>query len=292
MKQIIWVAIFSLSLLILTFDAQSDVKPIKDNIVNTHYFKDIAIHSVENYIPPEKKIIVQSVTFESNTLQDKLEPSEIAKIPDKIKDRFLAKIPKLGQTLWTITGDQLPVTEHDCMKALALLCSEYDLYYKSLNPNPRRPVCSANCILYGPEFLAFDEKLGVIYIGAQIGDGGSGGWTMLTFAVNLQTKKIKPLALEPGTVKASLSPSGTYLTLYGGSYLAVINTRNGEEFSILEHPLTRGNRFVGITDLKWLDNETIQYQKGEYTDKFAGEAANVVTEKILDIRSRKTRNVS
>jgi hypothetical protein len=280
MKKITWFMIFSLSLFIFT-DAQSDVKQIKDNIVNTQYVKDIAIHIVNNYkagTPVENKIIVQSVTFKSNPFQDKIE------------NRVFAKIPELGQTLWTITGNQLPVTENNCLDADAPLCNEYKPH-KSGRP---RPVCYALCILMGPEFLAFDENLGRIYIGAGTGASGTGGGPWFIFVADIHTKKIKLFKLVHGPLSSYdvyLSPSGTYLALNDNGAIVMLNTRTGEEFAIVENVLTKGEKFVFLSQVKWLDDGTLKYLKGEYRDKFQHEP-DVSIEKILDIRSRKTRNAS
>jgi hypothetical protein len=268
----------SIVIYIFTTIAYADTHPRKDNIISTHYFKDIAIHKVENFAknfkagaPNERKVIVQALTYNINP-----------------------KTPILGKILWTITGNQLPDTSQECLDAEEESCSEYESY-KAKHHLAHWPICFKNCTLYGPEFLAFDEKSGKIYLSAPLGLGSNTEWSLMIYSANIHTKEIKKMVTEIGPVDVYLSPSGNYL-VFAGHYLGVVDTNTNEIWKVTEPLITRQSPskfvYVSFSHIKWLNNDTLQYQKIEYTDKFFEEPPTYVVTKILNVKSRTTKIVN
>lgn len=91
------------------------------------------------------------------------------------------------------------------------------------------------------------------------------------------------------------SPSGNYLALAGG-YLAIINTNTNAVLKVKEPLITKETKlkfvYIGFKNIKWLNNDTLEYQKIEYTDKFFNEPPTYIVTKILDMRSKTTKMVN
>lgn len=271
--------LYGLSLFIVAINSNAE-----EYVTNSYYFQNIVIHEVQHTVKPvTHKIIVQSISDKKKTLQNNAQEKDKFFRPEQMREKY--KLPPPEQILWTITGDQLSLIREHYLEYEVEPCHESRYPYAK---------CYKSYIFYGPEFLAYDEKSKIIYLSAPL-DGGNAGWPIIIYAANIKTKEVKPLVLEGGPVKATLSPSGAFLAFHW-NYLAIVNTRTGEEFELKEPKITKAGKFqmvhVYYDDIKWLDDHTLQFTKTEKLGKFSTDPDDYVVTKILDIKSRTTKIVN
>jgi len=256
----------------VTIFTRAAAQSITEKIVSTHLYKMIAIHSVDDFKTGEnklfaKKIIIQAVIFKPN-------PSK-----NRMIRNMHPMIPVYGHMDWIITGNDLPVSESDCREIDSLLCSEY------LSNNPNQSACYKPCIILGPEFLAFDEKAGKLYLTAETAAGGNAGWPLLSFVADIQKKEIKPLKLVNGPTTAYLSPSGTYIALLDSTnYVTILNTNTNEEFTI--QLANRNKNFIHLSNFHWVDDDNFKYDESQYHDRFQKSLFSIHQD-MLNIKTRR-----
>jgi hypothetical protein len=246
--------------------------PFTNDDKSIYYFNHIAINNMALNYGRDHQIIVQAMTLKNNPFENQA--------------KILPKIPELGKVLWTITGNQLPISESDCFEFEAQHCNEYEKGAKNF-----WGVCSSLCLLGGVRFVAFHEETGIIYLGSQIGTGWSKSWPAIIYSANIKTKEIKKLILDSGPFDATLSPSGDYLIL-AGDHILIVNTNTGENFSPSRksHIKSKDFVYVGYRNIRWLNNDTFQYETIEYTDKFS-DKTDLIYEYTFDIRTRITKEL-
>jgi hypothetical protein len=245
-----------------------------DRVLNTYYYRNLAISNANTYDQHEskanysKKILIQKIAIKPYGLTNK-----------KVKQAPLPT-PEPGSVIWEITPDQLPVSSRTCIDAGIDTC-EYAHQSHTTG-------CYNSCVLYGPEFLAHDEKRGKIYFLAGTANVGTGGGPFLGFVGDIKTKKIKYLNVFYGFVTGELSPSGTYLLLIGSNYITIYNTLTGDTSTIQETTDWNQNqqRLHHMRAIHWLSDTQFSYQDGIRHSKFQ-RSFDAMNENIYDIPRKK-----
>ena len=240
-----------------------------DRIVHIYYFHDIAILDVVTDSTPgqigrvAKKIIIRKLIQPDNAAMKKSLLTTLA--PPK---------PKLGEVIWTITPDTLPVTSDTCIKAGIDDC-DYD-------PNNHSAFsgCYHSCVLFGPEYLTYDEKSKKLYFLADTTEVGQATGPFLGFVADIDKQDIKYLKVFNGFSKGEVSPTGKYLLLKGNSFITVYNTESGDESQVVSQQLHY------MYKVHWLNDTQFSYQDGARHSKFQT-SFDGVEENIYDIPSRK-----
>lgn len=240
---------------------------IVDTIVNTIFYKNVAISEVESR--RRQELIASKVAIHTIALKPNLERDPLSRP---------TMVPTLGKLLWTITPQQLSVAEHQCHKETIDLCSDEEYCYKP-------------CLTYGPIPLTFDEKTNKLYLAVSTtAQGATGIGPHFTFVADINKKEIKPLTPETVTTPydSSLSPSGNYLALIGTNTVTVINTKTGEIAKLGSRNNWRAGEeelhYMG--DIKWLSDTQFSYQDGTRHNKFQ-ESFDDMKEGIYDIPRKK-----
>ncbi len=246
---------------------------IKEELKNNFLSNEFAINTIESYkkggVLFRRVIAIQPVEFKPNT---SLESTQRIAFP---------KLPDFKKPIWVITPEQLPVTEDMCLEKESVTCDEgkNDLYSGG---------CYQPCLTYGPQFLAYDEKNGKIYLTVEATGYGTGGGTNFTFLADVNTKEIKHLDTEGGPITGVISPSGKYLLTISLARIKIYNTQTKEKFYITEHnlfgpPITKIHYF---THIKWLNDNQFTYEDNVIHDKFQDDEDGI-TEYTYDISAQK-----
>jgi len=192
---------------------------------------------------------------------------------------------KINDLLYEVRNN-LPIEKDDCIKADATFCGEY--IHKHFND-----LCHSQCLMSKPEFLALDENRSIIYFSTVIGLGGSGGYQLMIFTLDINTKQVKKLALDFGPTEASLSPDGNYLALCGYD-CSIIDTKTGKNVYIKDkasHQISsKEHVYTYMSDLKWIGENKFKFTESRHKDKFKD--ADIEIEKEFDLPSKKTRELS
>jgi hypothetical protein len=184
-----------------------------NNVINTTFFKQVAVSTISanaNQTNQGKyQILISKVDDTSNNSN---------------KD-FLSSLSsrrELGKPIWIITGDQLPINEHVCMKLNLIICDDDSIY------------CYKSCLTQGlyPKILAFDNNTNKVYFMVGTHDIGSGGGPAFLFVGDVNKQKVTLLHLEGYGESGSLSPSGKYLVIDGGSVIKLYDTQNNTRYEI------------------------------------------------------------
>lgn len=249
-----------LVLLIFNRDAWAD--PI--------FFKNIAINQVEQQIGKQTEIdlVIRPYTM-------KHDPSKLDAI------ELIPSIPEYGEPIWTITPQQLPMTEDICIMAGADLCKDHDGDYMD-------GLCIHSCISGGAEVLAFDQRSGNLYLSAGSTAIGTGGGPYFLFAANINKKEIKFIKTEYGPFNGHLSADGKLLVMDGWNSIAIYNLATGKELVISEendwnYP---HQRLHYLGDIHWLSDTQFSYQDGIRHSKFQP-SFDEMKENVYDIPSQK-----
>jgi hypothetical protein len=206
-----------------------------------------------------------------------------SKTTDEIKQQpYFPAQDKNLEIIWEITPDQLPVNADTCVKADIDTC-EYD-------PNDKSGLggCYKSCIQYGPEFLAFDEKNGKLYLLADTIDIGTGGGSYLGFEADIATKSIKYLKVFGGPAYGKLSPSGRFLLVVSGGLIDIYDTQTQASFNYFkQNNWEKGHeQLYSIGSIKWLSDAQFSFQQGARHSKFQS-SCDEMTEYVYDIAQRK-----
>lgn len=234
-----------------------------DDIINTKFFKNIAISNVQHQNGKfiENNLIIRSYNMKYN--------------PD-IKSQ-----PEYGTPIWTITPQQLPVTEDTCLLEDAPLCAEdKDNYW--------RGECVHSCIYGGANVLAYDKNTNLLYLSADSTALGTGGGPFFLFVADINKKEIKFLKTEYGPFEGDLSPNGKLLVMYGWNSISIYNTLTGKELVISEendwdYP---HQRLHYLGHIHWLSDTQFSYQDGVRHSKFQP-SFDEMKENVYDIPSQK-----
>jgi|GEM_PF-3856087 len=263
-----------ISLVINTAYASDNDNENKDRVLASHYFGDIAIIDVDtnNYdSEPSKfaqKIIIRKIVPSTN------ENSNLAL-------KILQRQPTLGEVIWTITPQDLPVSDDACSDADSSTCED--------TPSI---TCYSRCVHFGPEFLAYDSKRRKLYFLADTMEVGQHAGSFLGFVADIDKKEITYLKVFSGFAEGDLSPSGKYLILNGQNFITIYNTENGTEANIVVDYST-GNypneKIYYLGEIKWLSDTQFSYTKGTRHDKFQ-DSFDEKSEYIYDIPSQKIIN--
>lgn len=249
------VLVYILAISILGFPKETRSQEATNRVQSTHEFSKVTIKQLES------------------VSSDKLNRILARKIQILTKD----KEPGL---LWQITSDGLPVKDKDCFEADTILCKDYsDPYLRSL--------CHGNCVIVGPEFLAFDELNQKIYFYAPLGTGGTGGGPCLLFVGDLSTKSLHKLAhTERPIFDALLSPTGQLLALGRRTdTVEILDTKTGKTIRTVdtgEVSARKGGQFQ-MRPARWVSEDRLLVTEEEYRDKFSDQIINK-TEKVIHIK--------
>ncbi len=228
--------------------AEDDTDKNNDKIIKTQFYKNIAISKAQ--YGSGHKISINNI---------------INKPTSNDKSFINSSLPvrEVGLPIWSITTEQLPVTKNDCLMEDAGECTKKKLaLYNGACYNP--------CILYGPEFLAFDENTNKIYFFTKTTMLGNAGGPVFFFVGDINKKEIKYLGIQwyhTEGFKGSLSPSGRYLALYGPSLITVYDTKTNTN-SVTNHSENvygRGKGMRHYLDVsRWLSDTQFSYLDGGY----------------------------
>jgi len=257
--------------LLLTKSFAAGIASTKDEIDSTQTFGNVAISNVvsrgENGTFAGYKLLIRPVIYNKDHIRPFIHGSN-------------KPIHELGKPLWMITGSQLPATEDTCTEADIDSCES--------NPSDPFNVCYNSCVKNGPEFLFYDKNKGDLYIATATDNVGQGGGPMLIYVANVPTKSIRFLRTIGGPIDATLSPSGKFLTFYGGDTITIYNLETKKDILIkTENVWTKGKEKLHILSvLNWINDHQFVYRDNIYHDKFQNEW-DFSTEYTYDITVQK-----
>lgn len=180
-----------------------------------------------------QKIVIQSIR----------DYNPYKEIFSKEKNQF----PMFGPTFWEITINQLPVTEKHCLEVYSSLCSD-------ISQPTLRNACYPPCIMYGPGFLAFDEKAKRLYVTSYSEAIGNAAGQLFSFIADLSHREIKFFKIIDYTMEGALSPNGKYLALFGRKHATLYNTYNGNTKKLFS------KRESNIKTVEWLNSDKLQIE--------------------------------
>lgn len=117
----------------------------------THLFGDIAIQEVRHSASNG------SLSFQAIEIREVLSQANNTKQPAVFRSSEQAVT--LGQTYWVIDADSLPVSQDICDKAEVENCQ-----WLAKVDSSSAKVCHGSCVMYGPEFLAYDKNHNTLYL--------------------------------------------------------------------------------------------------------------------------------
>lgn len=233
-----------------------------ETVLETRVYNNIAIQNID---------IKRSKTLHTN----KIVISKSSYKPHLINGKIF-KTPEMDDPIWIITASDLQVTENICLAIDALLCSSYHDIFK-----PDEAVCYNKCISNGPEFVAYDEQRGILYIDAGTNIEGTAGAPRFLFAANIHTKKIKYLNTFVAPFVAYLSPKGNYIAIFDEyNEIDVCNTDTGNNFEI--HGKSKSSENHNLGGIKWLNDVELQYNDMLYNNQNVSIAE---TKKVFNVNS-------
>lgn len=171
--------------------------------------------------------------------------------PKNMSEIFTVNIKTITKKLWTITPDQLSITDNICYNANVSTC------------NPSN-YCHNHCLLNTPpDIIAFDEKNKKIYINYASYEVGTGGGPSLLFVADINKHEIKFLRGINVDEKGSVSPSGRYFVVHYSSVLSIYDTEKNAWFKMnkSQNEYTTKERNVrhSLKIVKWLSDTRFIY---------------------------------
>lgn len=218
----------------------------------------------------------------------------IQELERQMKDRIVEWKLRVVQNnapntvLWEITIHDLPVDLKDCQEMDVMFFNEYS------NPDWKDIVYN-KCLHTGPEFLAFDERLGRLYfyVSAGVG-GGTSVLPSMSYVADLGRRSIERFMIIAGHPGGLLSPSGRYLALTGGKIIDVFDTSTkGRVVTI--RPTEQEEReakalgkrcVIRFKSARWLQEDQIAFVQAILKDKAAEDSVSEVN-KVFDISTQK-----
>lgn len=195
-----------------------------------HIYNNIAIKNIKN------QIIIYKSQFVSNPIRSDL-----------------PKFPKISNVITSIKIDDLHVPEEACLDIDATLCTE------SQSGNSK---CFDKCIISGPEFVAYDEKRGILFVDAETDVSGTGGTPQFLFSVDSVSKKINYLNTIISPYTAHLSPNGNHIAIESAwNEISVIDTRTGNLTEIPNQMKSRQGKKCPLEFVRWINNNELQYNE-------------------------------
>ncbi len=243
------------------------------NTVKTKFFKDVAISEVNklnNVKGMEFTILIST--------KRKLTPNELVTgaSPTTFPEEFTIDKP-----IWEITH-RLPVGEDECLQIDASNCNaELNKDYSGS--------CFKPCLIYGPQFLTFDEKNNKIYFLVDTTRNGSAGAQNFIFSGDLKTQKIEYLGTKFGSIDGSMSPNSKYVIFNGMNFIDIYDPISKRTISIVA-PWGKDSQkrsiIPGIFGIKWLSDTTFSYREDTRHSKFQS-SSDTMKENIYDITQQK-----
>lgn len=247
---------------------------ITEKIKHTTLDKNFAINTIESYKKNgalfRRVITVQPVEYKPNP---SLDPTQRIAFPT---------IPVFGKPIWTITPEQLPVTESMCLDLPAAADCDKDM--NELYSGG----CYSPCITYGPELIAYDKKNGKLYLTVESNDYGNAGGTNFSFVADVNKKEIKFIHTDGGPLDGSISPSGKYLLIISGPSITVYDNKTNQHFDFGEYNTYKphATKLHSIKQIKWLNDTQFTYEEHVAHSKFQDDEDGI-TEYTFDIPSKK-----
>lgn len=247
---------------------------ITEKIKHTILTKDFAINTIESYkkggLLFRRVIAIQPVEYKPNP---SLDPTQKIAFPT---------VPVFGKPIWTITPEQLPVTESMCLDLPAAADCDKDM--NELYSGG----CYSPCMTYGPELVAYDEKNGKLYLTVASNDYGNAGGTNFTFVADINKKEVKFIHTDGGPLYGSLSSSGKYLLIISSPSITVYDNNTNQNFDFGEYNIyePHATKLHYIKKIKWLNDTQFTYEEHVAHSKFQ-EGVDGITEYTYDISAQK-----
>ncbi len=247
---------------------------VKEKITHTIFAKNFAINTIESYRKNgalfRRVIAIQPMEYKPNP---SLEPTERIAFPT---------VPVFGKPIWTITPEQLPVTENMCLDLLAAADCDEDLNRLYSGG------CYQNCITYGPELVAYDKKNNKLYLTVKSTDYGNRGGTNFTFVADINKKEVRFIHTDDGPLYGSISPSGKYLLIISSPSITVYDNNTNQNFDFGEYNSYKphATKLHYIKEIKWLNDTQFTYEEQVAHSKFQ-DGVDGITEYTFDITSKK-----
>lgn len=220
-----------LFLILLILSSQTHGSPWGNMLIATHAYADIAIQEINSDQPGpfnSSEIVITRAQLVSTVINNQI-----------------LKMPQLYKPFWTITAQDLHVSDENCLAIDATLCNLF---------MPKHP-CHNACITSGPRFVAYDSQSHRLYLDAGTDVSGTGGTPRFLFVADTKNMQIKYLNTVVGPYRAYLSQRGSYIAISSGYHeISVYNTSTGSMIKV------HGNH--DLDNIHWANDTELQYNDG------------------------------